>query len=52
LGRDEIDRLILVGREFAEVGEVTLEQMLASWVVHDVDHVAQITPLLPRDHLK
>ncbi|HWN12024.1 MAG TPA: DinB family protein [Pyrinomonadaceae bacterium] len=25
-----------------ELGEVTLEQLLATWVVHDLDHVAQI----------
>lgn len=26
-----------------ELGEVTLGQLLATWVVHDLDHVAQIT---------
>lgn len=25
-----------------ELGEVTLSQLLATWVVHDLDHVAQI----------
>jgi hypothetical protein len=25
-----------------ELGEVTLEQLLATWVVHDLDHVAQV----------
>jgi hypothetical protein len=25
-----------------ELGEVTLGQLLATWVVHDLDHVAQI----------
>ena len=25
-----------------ELGEVTLEQLLATWVVHDLDHVGQI----------
>jgi hypothetical protein len=26
-----------------ELGEVTLRQLLATWVVHDLDHVAQVT---------
>ena len=26
-----------------ELGEVTLGQLLATWVVHDLDHVAQVT---------
>jgi hypothetical protein len=25
-----------------ELGEVTLSQLLATWVVHDLDHIAQI----------
>ena len=25
-----------------ELGEVTMSQLLATWVVHDLDHVAQI----------
>jgi len=25
-----------------ELGEVTLEQLLASWVVHDLNHISQI----------
>ena len=27
---------------YPELGDVTLEQLLATWVVHDLDHVAQI----------
>jgi hypothetical protein len=26
-----------------ELGEVTLGQLLATWVVHDLDHLAQVT---------
>lgn len=35
---DELDR---VGRH-PELGEVTMRQLLATWAVHDLDHVAQI----------
>jgi hypothetical protein len=33
--------LSLTGRH-PELGEVTLGQLLATWVVHDLDHVGQI----------
>ena len=35
---DDLDR---VGRH-PELGEVTMRQLLATWAVHDLDHVAQI----------
>jgi hypothetical protein len=38
LGRDDLRR---TGRH-PDFGEVTLGQLLAAWVVHDLDHVAQI----------
>jgi hypothetical protein len=38
VGEDELDR---VGRH-PELGEVTMRQLLATWAVHDLDHVAQI----------
>jgi hypothetical protein len=31
-----------------EFGEVTLEQLLATWVAHDLTHVAQISEVLAR----
>ncbi|HRC84968.1 MAG TPA: DinB family protein [Thermoanaerobaculia bacterium] len=31
-----------------ELGEVTLAQLLATWVVHDLDHVAQISRTLAK----
>ena len=31
-----------------ELGEVTLEQLLATWVVHDLDHVAQIARVMSK----
>ena len=38
VGDDDLDR---VGRH-PELGEVTMRQLLATWAVHDLDHVAQI----------
>ena len=38
LGEDDLGR---TGRH-PDFGEVTLGQLLATWVVHDLDHVAQI----------
>ena len=35
---DELDRKGL----HPELGEVTLSQLLATWAVHDLDHLAQI----------
>jgi hypothetical protein len=35
---DDLDR---VGRH-PELGEVTMRQLLATWAVHDLDHIAQI----------
>jgi hypothetical protein len=38
VGDDDLDR---AGRH-PELGEVTMRQLLATWAVHDLDHVAQI----------
>jgi hypothetical protein len=38
VGDDDLDR---VGRH-PELGQVTMRQLLATWAVHDLDHVAQI----------
>lgn len=37
----DVDDLVRTGRH-PDFGEVTLGQLLATWVVHDLDHVAQI----------
>lgn len=51
LRRDNVAALVgmnLTGKDLSrtglhpELGEVTLEQLLATWVVHDLDHVGQI----------
>jgi hypothetical protein len=51
LRRDNLDELValnLTGADMnrrglhPELGEVTLEQLLTTWVVHDLDHVGQI----------
>jgi hypothetical protein len=31
-----------------ELGEVTLEQLLATWVVHDLDHIGQIARVMAK----
>ena len=33
-----------------ELGEVTLAQLLATWVVHDLDHVTQVARVLARQY--
>ncbi|HEY6802028.1 MAG TPA: DinB family protein [Pyrinomonadaceae bacterium] len=35
-----------------ELGEVTLGQLLATWVVHDLDHVAQIARTMAKAYAK
>lgn len=33
-----------------ELGEVTLEELLATWVVHDLDHIAQIARTMAKQY--
>jgi hypothetical protein len=33
-----------------ELGEVTLSQLIATWVVHDLDHIAQISRVMARQY--
>ena len=33
-----------------EFGEVTLRQLLATWVVHDLNHIAQITRVMAKQY--
>lgn len=33
-----------------ELGVVTLEELLATWVVHDLDHIAQITRTMAKQY--
>ena len=35
-----------------ELGVVTLEQLLATWVVHDLDHMAQVTRTMAKRYTK
>lgn len=41
------DQLRLKGRH-PELGEVTLEQLLATWTVHDLNHIRQIATYMAR----
>ncbi|SRR6266542_704638 len=36
--------------EHPEFGSVTLEQLLATWVVHDLGHIAQITRVMAKQY--
>ena len=33
-----------------ELGEVTLEQLLATWVVHDLNHISQVSKILAKKY--
>lgn len=46
LTREELSRRGL----HPELGEVTLAQLLATWVVHDLDHVAQIARTMAKSY--
>jgi hypothetical protein len=43
------DDLLRRGRH-PELGEVTLGQLLATWVVHDLDHIAQIARVMAKGY--
>jgi hypothetical protein len=36
--------------EHPEFGAVTMRQLLATWVVHDLSHIAQITRTMARSY--
>ncbi|WP_188374292.1 DinB family protein [Winogradskyella haliclonae] len=36
--------------EHPELGEVTLEQLLSTWVVHDLGHIAQISRVMAKQY--
>ena len=42
-------QLALLGRH-PELGQVTLSQLLASWVVHDLGHIAQISRVMAKQY--
>ncbi len=43
------EQLSLKGQHPA-LGEVTLSQLLATWVVHDLDHIAQISRIMAKQY--
>lgn len=45
------EHLALTGRH-PELGEVTLRQLLATWVVHDQGHVAQVARVLAKHYAR
>jgi hypothetical protein len=44
------DRELALEGEHPELGAVTLRQLLAAWVVHDLGHVAQTTRVLAKQY--
>lgn len=46
LTREDLSRVGL----HPELGEVTLAQLLATWVVHDLDHVAQVARVMAKSY--
>jgi len=47
--RLKADALALRG-EHPDFGAVTLEQLLSTWVVHDLDHLSQIVRVMAKQH--
>ena len=45
------DRLSLRGRH-PELGAVTLGQLLATWAVHDLDHIAQVVRVVSKRYVE
>jgi phage FluMu protein gp41 len=44
------ERELALTGEHPELGPVTLAQLLATWVVHDLDHLAQAARVLAKRH--
>ncbi|MDQ6688922.1 MAG: DinB family protein [Gemmatimonadota bacterium] len=44
------DKDLELTAEHPELGTVTMRQLLATWVVHDVSHIAQITRTMAREY--
>jgi hypothetical protein len=43
-------RELALGAQHPELGAVTLRQLLASWVVHDLGHVVQVSRTMARQY--
>lgn len=52
----QLEQLQLATNDFSkkgihpELGEVTLQQLLATWTVHDLGHIAQITRVMAKQY--
>jgi hypothetical protein len=44
------DRELALEGEHPEFGPVTMRQLLATWVVHDLDHIVQISRTMARQY--
>jgi hypothetical protein len=47
----DVDKLCLTGIH-PEFGEVSLKEMLATWVVHDLNHIGQIARVMAKQYKK
>src|SRR6266853_178126 len=45
-----LDRFAELRGRHPELGQVTLSQLLASWVVHDLGHIAQISRVMAKQY--
>jgi hypothetical protein len=43
-------RELALGAQHPELGEVTMRQLLATWVVHDLGHVVQVSRTMARQY--
>jgi len=44
------DELLQLPGEHPRLGRVTLRQLIASWVVHDLGHIAQISRVMAKQY--
>ena len=55
---EELTSLKITSKDFnrigihPEFGEVTLEQLISTWVVHDLGHIAQISRVMSKQYTK
>ena len=43
-------RILTSGGRHPELGQVTLGQLIATWVVHDLNHLGQIARVMSRQY--
>lgn len=46
----QMNGFILIKATHPELGEVTLKELLATWVTHDLGHIAQIARVMAKQY--